>query len=284
MLQLWGAKRLAARGFTARMEPMKKLGSWRVAGLLLVAIVVLAALLAPWITRFGPNDLHLYDVLRAPGAIFWLGTDGLGRDVFTRLLFGARTSLSVGLVAVGLATGLGILVGVAAGLGPKWLDAVLMRFTDVMLCFPTIFLILAVIAFLSPSLLNVMIVIGATGWMGIARLVRAEVLTLRGRAFVDAAKLGGVSWVRLAWKHILPNALPPVMTSMSLGLAGAILTEAGLSYLGLGVQPPTASWGAMLTEGKAVIEAAWWLITFPGLAIIMAVLGFTLLAEGGDRR
>lgn len=254
---------------------------WRVAGLLLVGIVVLAAVLAPWLTQFGPNDLHLYDVLRAPGATFWLGTDGLGRDVFARLLYGARTSLSVGLVAVGLATALGILVGVAAGMGPKWLDGLLMRFTDVMLCFPTIFLILAVIAFLSPSLLNVMIVIGATGWMGIARLVRAEVLSLRGRAFVDSAKLAGTGWGKLAWTHILPNALPPVMTSMSLGLAGAILTEAGLSYLGLGVQPPTASWGAMLTEGKAVIEAAWWLITFPGLAIIVAVLGFTLLAEGG---
>lgn len=257
---------------------------WRVAGLLMVALVVLAAAFAPWLTAFGPNDLHLYDVLREPGATFWLGTDGLGRDVWARLLYGARTSLSVGLVAVGLATGLGILIGVAAGMGPKWLDGLLMRATDVMLCFPTIFLILAVIAFLSPSLLNVMIVIGATGWMGIARLVRAEVLSLRSRAFVESARLQGVSVGRVAWKHILPNALPPVITSMSLGLAGAILTEAGLSYLGLGVQPPTASWGAMLTEGKAVIEAAWWLITFPGLAIIVAVLGFTLVAEGGRKR
>jgi peptide/nickel transport system permease protein len=252
---------------------------WRTTGVALVTMVIAAALLAPWIAPFGPNDLHLYDVLRGPGATFWLGTDGLGRDVFSRLLFGARTSLSVGLVAVGLATGLGVLVGAVAALGPKWLDGLLMRFTDVMLCFPTIFLILAVIAFLSPSLLNVMIVIGATSWMGIARLVRAEVLSLRGRAFVEAARLGGVGPFRLAWRHVLPNALPPIVTSMSLGLAGAILTEAGLSYLGLGVQPPTASWGAMLTEGKAVIEAAWWLITFPGLAIIVAVLGFTLLAE-----
>lgn len=260
---------------------------WRATGVVLVMTVVLAAALAPWLAPFGPNDLHLYDVLRGPGAAsaavpqlhFWLGTDGLGRDVLSRLLYGARTSLSVGLVAVGLATGLGIVVGAAAALGPKWLDGLLMRFTDVMLCFPTIFLILAVIAFLSPSLLNVMIVIGATGWMGIARLVRAEVLTLRHRPFVEAARLGGVGYTRLAWRHVLPNALPPVVTSMSLGLAGAILTETGLSYLGLGVQPPTASWGAMLTEGKAVIEAAWWLITFPGLAIIVAVLGFTLLAE-----
>ncbi len=260
------------------------MSTWRVAGLILVGITLLAALLAPYLTAFGPNDLHLYDVLREPGATFWLGTDGLGRDVFTRLLYGARTSLSVGLVAVGLATGLGILIGTAAGMGPRWLDAALMRATDVMLCFPTIFLILAVIAFLTPSLMNVMVVIGATGWMGIARLVRAEVMSLRGRSFVEAATLAGSSNRRKAWKHILPNALPPVITSMSLGLAGAILTEAGLSYLGLGVQPPTPSWGAMLTEGKAVIEAAWWLITFPGLAIIFAVLGFTLLAESGPKK
>ncbi len=263
---------------------VRSMSKWRVAGLILVSITLLAALLAPWLTPFGPNDLHLYDVLREPGATFLLGTDGLGRDVLTRLLYGARTSLSVGLVAVGLATGLGIVIGTAAGMGPRWLDAALMRATDVMLCFPTIFLILAVIAFLTPSLMNVMVVIGATGWMGIARLVRAEVLSLRGRSFVEAATLAGASNTHKAWRHILPNALPPVITSMSLGLAGAILTEAGLSYLGLGVQPPTASWGAMLTEGKAVIEAAWWLITFPGLAIILAVLGFTLLAESGPRK
>jgi peptide/nickel transport system permease protein len=256
----------------------------RVVGLHLVALVVLAAVLAPWLTRFGPLELHLYDVLVAPNATFWLGTDGLGRDVWSRLLYGARTSLSVGLVAVGLATGLGVLVGAAAALGGRWLDGLLMRLTDVMLCFPTIFLILAVIAFLSPSLLNVMIVIGVTGWMGTARLVRAEMLALRERSFVQAATLAGVRPWRRAVRHVLPNTLPPIVTSMSLGLAAAILTEAGLSYLGLGVQPPVPSWGGMLTEGKAVIEAAWWLITFPGLAIIAAVLGFTLLAEGHERR
>ncbi len=261
-----------------------RMNPWRTAGLILVALTVLAALLAPLLTPYGPTQIHLYNVLESPNPQFWLGTDGLGRDVLTRLLYGARTSLSVGLVAVGLATALGILVGTAAGMGPRWLDSFLMRLTDVMLCFPTIFLILAVIAFLTPNLMNVMVVIGATGWMGIARLVRAEVLTLRSRSFVEAATLAGTSTPRKALRHILPNALPPVVTSMSLGLAAAILTETGLSYLGLGVQPPTASWGAMLTEGKAVIEAAWWLITFPGLAIILSVLGFTLLAESGPRR
>lgn len=256
---------------------------WTLTGLTLAATVIAGALLAPLLAPYAPGELHLYHVLEAPNASFWLGTDGLGRDVLSRLLYGARTSLGVGLVAVGLATGLGILIGLAAAMGGRWLDALLMRTTDVMLCFPTIFLILAVIAFLSPSLLNVMIVIGATGWMGTARLVRAEVLSLKGRPFIESARLCGVGPWRLALRHILPNTLPPILTSMSLGLAGAILTEAGLSYLGLGVQPPTPSWGAMLTEGKGVIEAAWWLITFPGLAIIAAVLGFTLVAESQDR-
>jgi peptide/nickel transport system permease protein len=248
-------------------------------GLLLALFFIVTALFAPLLAPYGPNELHLYHVLQAPNTQFWLGTDGLGRDVLSRLMYGARTSLSVGLVAVGLSTFLGVLVGVVSAMGGRKLDAALMRLTDMMLCFPTIFLILAVIAFLSPSLLNVMIVIGATSWMGVARLVRAEVLTLRGRNFMDAARLGGVRPVRMAVKHLLPNALPPILTSAGLGLAAAILTETGLSYLGLGVQPPTASWGAMLTEGKGVLEAAWWLVTFPGLAIILAVLGFTFVAE-----
>ncbi|NBX85771.1 MAG: ABC transporter permease [Proteobacteria bacterium] len=248
-------------------------------GLCLASIIALLAIFAPLLSPYNPTELHLNHVLQPPNSQFWLGTDSLGRDVLSRMLYGAQTSLGVGLVAVGLATGLGILVGTLAAMGPRWLDALLMRTTDVMLCFPTIFLILAVITFLTPSLLNVMIIIGLTGWMGTARLIRAEVLTLKGRNFVHAATLAGTRHSTLIRRHILPNALPPILTSASLGLAAAILTEAGLSYLGLGIQPPTPSWGAMLTEGKAVIEAAWWLITFPGLAIILTVLAFTLTAE-----
>lgn len=254
----------------------------RAIGLLFCLALVVLALAAPWLATFQPNALNLNDVLVAPNGTYWLGTDALGRDVYSRLLYGTQVSLSVGLVAVGLATALGVAVGALAALSPK-LDAPLMRFTDVMLCFPTIFLILAVIAFLSPSLLNVMIIIGATGWMGTARLVRGELLSLRSRPFIEAAKLSGVKPNTLLWRHLLPHALPPILVSMSLGLAAAILTEAGLSYLGLGVQPPTPSWGAMLAEGKAVMEAAWWLITFPGLAIVVTVLGFTLAAEGTGR-
>lgn len=250
----------------------------RVAGLLLVALIIMAAVLAPLLAPYPPNHMFLNDVLAAPNAQFWLGTDALGRDVLSRTLYGARTSLGVGLVAVGLAVGVGVLVGLAAGLGGRLTDAALMRLTDTMLCFPTIFLILAVIAFLSPSLLNVMIIIGLTSWMGVARLVRAETLGLQGRPWLQAATLAGVPKARLAWRQVLPNVLP-ILTSASLGLAAAILTEAGLSYLGLGVQPPTPSWGAMLTEGKGVLEAAWWLTTIPGVAILLAVLGFTLAVE-----
>ncbi len=247
--------------------------------LLLVAGAVLAPL---WVAD--PTALNLHAVLQAPGQGFVLGTDSLGRDVLARLVYGARTSLSVGLVAVGLATGLGVLVGALAAYAGRWVDVALMRAADVMLCFPTIFLILAVITLLTPSLLNVMIIIGLTSWMGIARMVRAELLSLKTRPYVEHTRLAGVSAVRVVWKHLLPGALPPILTSAGLGLAGAILTEAGLSFLGLGVQPPTPSWGAMLTEGKGVIEVAWWLTVFPGLMIVLSVLAFSLLAEPVLRR
>lgn len=251
----------------------------RVAGLLLITLISLAGLLAPLLAPYPPTQLFLDSVLLPPNSTFYLGTDALGRDVLSRLLYGAQTSLGVGLVAVGLSISMGILIGLASGLGGRWLDAILMRLTDIMLCFPTIFLILAVIAILTPSLLNVMIIIGLTSWMGVARLVRAEALGLQQAAYVQAATLGGVKRARLALRHVLPNLLPPIATSASLGLAGAILTESGLSYLGLGVQPPTASWGAMLTEGKSVLEVAWWLTALPGTAILLTVLGFTLAVE-----
>lgn len=250
----------------------------RPVGITLALTLVLVALLAPWLAPYPPAQLHLDAVLAAPSATFPLGTDALGRDVLSRLIYGAQVSLAVGLVAVGLAVGIGTLVGALAAMAPK-LDAPLMRLTDIMLCFPAIFLILAVIAILQPSLMNVMVIIGLTGWMGTARLVRAELLSLRNRPFMDAARMAGTRPTRLLLRHLLPNALPPILTSTSLGLAAAILTEAGLSYLGLGVQPPTPSWGAMLAEGKNVMEAAWWLITFPGLAIVLTVLAFTFAAE-----
>jgi peptide/nickel transport system permease protein len=199
--------------------------------------------------------------------------------VLTRVIFGARVSLKVGFVAVGIAVVIGTVVGLFAGFYEGWIDAVLMRFVDIMLCFPTFFLILAVIAMLEPSIWYIMMIIGVTGWMGVARLVRAEVLSLKSRDFVTAARVLGASDRRIIFRHILPNALSPVLVSATLGIAGAILTESALSFLGIGVQPPTPSWGNILTSGKDYIEFAWWLSLFPGLAILVTVLSYNLVGE-----
>lgn len=248
-------------------------------GLMLVLGMSLAALFAPLLAPFDPNELHLDDILLAPCATYPLGTDRLGRDVLSRLLYGGQVSLWVGFVAVGISISIGTALGLVSGYFRGIVDEIIMRGVDVMLCFPSFFLILAVVAFLEPSLTNIMVVIGLTSWMGIARLVRAETLSLRERDFVSAARLSGVSTKNILLRHILPNALAPVTITAILGIGGAILTESGLSFLGLGVQPPQASWGNMLMEGKAVIEDAPWLSLFPGLAILLTVLGYNLLGE-----
>jgi len=196
------------------------------------------------------------------------------------MIWGTRISLEVGLISVGIACVVGTLIGGVAGFYGGWVDTLLMRLVDVMLCFPTFFLILAVIAVLEPSIWNIMVVIGITSWMGIARLVRAEVLSLREREFVLAARALGLSKGRILIRHILPNALAPVLVAATLGVGGAILTESALSFLGIGVQPPTPSWGSILAVGKDYIEVAWWLSLFPGLAILITVLGYNLLGEG----
>lgn len=249
------------------------------AGAAIVFVMFALAMLAP-ILGGDPGAIDIAARLQAPGANYLLGTDDLGRDVLTRILYGARISLLVGFVAVGIATLIGILLGALAGYYGGWVDSVIMRFVDVMLCFPSFFLILAVIAFLEPSIWNIMIIIGLTGWMGVARLVRAEFLSLRERDFVQAARALGASDGRVIFRHILPNALSPVLVSATLGVAGAILTESALSFLGIGVQPPTPSWGNMLIAGKQTLGTAWWLSAFPGLAILLTVLGYNLLGEG----
>ncbi len=248
-------------------------------GLCLVLVMSLAAVAAPLLAPHDPDALHLDAILAPPSSDFWLGTDRLGRDVFSRLLYGGRVSLWVGFVAVGISSLIGVTLGLVSGYFRGWVDEAIMRLVDVMLCFPSFFLILSVIAFLEPSLTNIMIVIGLTSWMGIARLVRAETLSLREREFVDAARLAGCSTARILWRHILPNALAPVLIAATLGIAGAILVESGLSFLGLGVQPPDASWGNMLQEGKAALETAPWLSVYPGIAILLTVLGYNLLGE-----
>jgi peptide/nickel transport system permease protein len=249
------------------------------AGAAIVAVMSGLALLAPLLGG-DPGQIDIAHRLEPPSWAFPLGTDDLGRDVLTRILYGARISLLVGFVAVGIATAIGIVLGALAGYYGRWIDSLIMRFVDIMLCFPTFFLILAVVAFLEPSIWNIMIIIGLTGWMGVARLVRAEFLSLRERDFVLAARTAGARDGRIIFRHILPNALSPILVSATLGVAGAILTESALSFLGIGVQPPTPSWGNMLIVGKQTLGTAWWLSAFPGLAILVTVLGYNLLGEG----
>ncbi len=249
-------------------------------GAAVILFLFVVAVFAPIIAPHNPYLIHTNDILLPPSARHLFGTDDLGRDVLSRMIYSARISLLVGFVAVGIATVIGVIVGALAGYYGGWLDSVLMRFVDIMLCFPTIFLILAVIAILEPSIWNIMVIIGITSWMGVARLVRAEFLTLKERDFVMASKAVGARDSRIIFRHILPNAMAPVLVSAVLGIGGAILIESSLSFLGLGVQPPTPSWGNMLSAGKDNIEIAWWLSLFPGMAILVTVLGYNLLGEG----
>jgi peptide/nickel transport system permease protein len=264
------------REFWARL----KRNRMAMTGLALVLGLFVVSIFAPWLAPYDPNLIDLKQVLMPPSPAHYLGTDTLGRDVLSRIIFGSRVSLKVGFVAVGLATIIGLFIGALAGYYGGWVDSALMRLVDLMLCFPAFFLILAVIALLEPSIWNIMAVIGLTGWMGVARLVRAEFLSLREREFVTAARALGAGDTRLILRHMLPNALAPVLVSATLGVAGAILTESALSFLGLGVQPPTPSWGNILTAGKDNIEIAWWLSVFPGLAILITVMSYNLLGEG----
>lgn len=250
------------------------------AAFVLVLVLVGLALFAPWLSPYAPDSYDLNLILESPSSRHWLGTDDLGRDVLSRLIFGSQVSLSVGFVAVGLYVVIGILLGAVAGYYGGWIDMVISRAIEVMLCFPTFFLILAVLAFVGPSIYNIMVVIGITQWTGIARLVRGEVLRFREREFILAAKQAGASDLRLIFKHLLPNALAPVLVSASFGVASAILTESSLSFLGFGVPPQTPSWGAILAQAQAYMDTAWWLTLAPGLAIFLTITAYNLVGEG----
>ncbi|MDY7032704.1 MAG: oligopeptide ABC transporter permease [Thermodesulfobacteriota bacterium] len=251
-----------------------------ISGGAIVLLLFFVAASAPYMSPYDPGEINTKNALQSPSMNHLLGTDQLGRDVLSRMIWGSRISLLVGFVAVGIATVIGAFLGALAGFYGRWVDVVIMRLVDIMLCFPTFFLILAVIAILEPSIWNIMIVIGVTGWMGVARLVRAEFLSLKERDYVQSAKATGATNARIIFLHILPNALSPIWVSATLGVAAAILTESALSFLGIGVQPPTPSWGNILTAGKDNIEIAWWLSLYPGLAILITVLGYNLLGEG----
>jgi len=251
-----------------------------VAGGIIVAVLFFVAILAPLVSPYDPNDIDRKHILEPPGIQHPLGTDDLGRDVLSRMIWGSQISLSVGFVAVGISVVMGMIFGSLSGYYGGWMDRIIMRFIDIMLSVPTFFLILAVIAFIGSSIWNIMIIIGITSWMGVARLVRAEFLSLKEREYVLAARAVGASNMRIIFRHIMVNSLAPVLVSAVLGIAGAVLVESSLSFLGIGVQPPTPSWGNILTLGKDNMETAWWLSVFPGLAILITVLGYNLLGEG----
>jgi peptide/nickel transport system permease protein len=249
-------------------------------GLLIILTILLIALFAPLLSSEDPTKIDIKHILSPPDRIHWMGTDELGRDVYTRTLYAARVSLNVGFVAVGISLLIGMVVGALSGYYGGTIDDFLMRFTDMMLSIPTFFLILATVAFLGPSLLNIMIIIGISSWMGVARLVRGEFLSAKEMDYITAIRALGAEDHRIIFRHLLPNTLSPVYVSGILGVAGAILVESSLSFLGLGIQPPTPSWGNILMAGKDNIEIAWWLSFFPGMAILITVLGYNLLGEG----
>lgn len=251
-----------------------------VSGGVIVSTLFIISFLAPYISPCDPAAIDARHVLSPPGPGHLFGTDALGRDVLSRVLMGAGISLKVGFFAVGISVLIGVFLGALSGYYGKLVDMVIMRFVDTMLCIPSFFLIITLIALFEPSIWIIMLVIGATSWMGVARLIRAEFLSLKRREFVLAARVAGASDLRIIFMHILPNALAPVLVYATLGIASAILVESSLSFLGIGVQPPTPSWGNILTEGKDNIEIAWWLSLFPGLAILITVLGYNLLGEG----
>ncbi|MFA1821976.1 ABC transporter permease [Virgibacillus oceani] len=249
------------------------------AGLIGIVIVVVLALLAPVITPYSPDQMHTEHVMEAPSSQFLFGTDDFGRDIFSRIVHGAQVSLQVGLIAVGIGATLGLIFGLLAGFYQGKTDQIIMRVMDVFFAFPDILLALTIIAVLGPSLTNTMIAIGIVFTPVFTRLIRSAVLTVKENEYILNAKAVGVSNIKIILKHITPNVMAPFIVQITLALSGAILTEAALSFLGLGVQPPNPSWGVMLNESRAYMEIAPWLTVFPVVAIILTIFCFNLLGD-----
>ncbi len=249
-------------------------------GLYLIIFLAIVAVLAQHLAPYDPAKVTTGASLESPNREHPLGTDPLGRDILSRLIHGARISLRVGLVSVGIAALCGTTLGLIAGYYGRWLDLTIMRLIDLLLAFPNVLLALAIIAILGPGIFNLMIAVGISATPGYARLVRGSVLSIKENIYVEAAVAVGVPDRLIIWRHILPNVLAPVIIFSTLGMAGAILTGAALSFLGLGVQPPTPEWGTMLSEGRNYLRIAWWIATFPGLAIMVTVLSINMLGDG----
>jgi peptide/nickel transport system permease protein len=294
MAGIWGWTLYDLRIRAARSKQLRGDSQWAIAsrhfrrnrlamaGLWIMLILYVVALLAPLIAPFDPaaqGNIVLTRYLE-PSWEHLMGTDKFGRDIFSRVLWGSRISLTIGFIAVAISITLGLAVGAVAGYFGGWVDSLLMRFTDMMLSFPRLVLLIVVIALFEPSIWLVIVVLGLTGWMGTSRIVRGEVLSLREREFVQAARALGMGDARIILRHVIPNTLSPVIVSATLGIGLTILTEAALSFLGLGVQPPTPSWGNMISDGRDALITAWWIATFPGLAIVFTVIAFNLLGDG----
>jgi len=249
-------------------------------GLIVAIAIVLIAIFAYQLAPYGYDAFNRRQPLKPPSATFWFGTDRQTRDMFSRVLVGARVTLSVGLVATTLIMTIGVVLGAIAGYFGGIVDNAIMRITDLVLAIPQFFLLIAVAALFSPSLTTTMIVIGLTSWMSTARLVRGEFLRLKSQEYVLAARALGSSPNRIVWRHIFPNTIPVIIVQATLWLSSAMLLESSLSFLGLGAQPPTPSWGGMLANGRTEMQTAWWQTVFPGLAIFLTVIAFNLVGEG----
>lgn len=261
---------------TRRLASRARVG---VVALAIIAAVVLIALFAPVVAPYDPLEQDYNALLAKPSAAHWMGTDQVGRDLLSRVIYGTRVSLLVGLISVGIAIAVGMPLGLIAGYRRGAVDEVVMRLMDALIAFPSLILALAIVAVLKPSLVNVMAAIGITSVPLFARLTRSQVLSLRERDFIGAAHALGVTDLRIMLRHILPNAVSPIIVQATLGLGFAVLAEASLGFLGVGVQPPTATWGSSLNQGAPLLERAPWLSIFPGLAIFILVLAFNLLGD-----
>ena len=284
--QDWWLSEAPASAFQARCGRWYRMGLRTVRspamvfGLVILAAMVLAALFAPWLAPFDPNAQNVQQRLLPPGAAHWLGTDQLGRDLLSRVIYGTRpTLLIVSLVAL-LSAPLGLLLGMCAGYFGGWIDTLLMRVTDIFMAFPRLVLALALVAVLGPGIVNAVIAIAITAWPAYARIARTETRTVRGSDFIQAARVQGLRPARILLGHLLPISLPSTVVRVTLDMAGIILTAAGLGFLGLGAQPPMSEWGAMISTGRQYIFDQWWVAAVPGVAILLGSLAFNLVGDG----
>ncbi|MFD1360750.1 nickel transporter permease [Lentibacillus salinarum] len=249
-------------------------------GLCIIFILIITAILAPFIATHSPTEQTIVNRYQAPSAEHWLGTDELGRDIFSRIVYGTRISIQIGVISVGISMIIGVFLGAVSGYFGRWIDQVIMRVIDIVMAFPSILLAIALVAVLGPSLRNAMIAVGIVGIPQFARIVRSAVLSVKETEFVEAAHAIGARHGRVLMQHVLPNCLAPIIVQATLSIGTAILDAAGLSFLGLGAQPPRPEWGAMLSDGRAALQNAPWVATFPGLAIFFVVLGFNMFGDG----